>query len=115
MCNSVLENGEKKMMKYKGAEGELKDMRDEIKPIIEDWTKKGYRVIAQAQTEFPLIKDWIQAKQLKQEVQPDGTSKYVIQFTHAQNILTGLIALEDPLKNRLQDSLFEFKKSGVKM
>jgi len=46
MCNSVLENGEKKMMKYKGAEGELKDMRDEIKPIVEDWTKKGYRVIA---------------------------------------------------------------------
>lgn len=33
MCNSVLENGEKKMMKYKDENDQNRDMRDEIKPV----------------------------------------------------------------------------------
>jgi len=57
----------------------------------------------------------VQAKQIIVQKQPDGTEKKIIAFNMAQNIFAGLIALEDPLKNRVQDSLFEFKKSGIKM
>lgn len=49
------------------------------------------------------------------EIQKDGTQKKIINFNHAQNIFVGLVALEDPLKNRLQESLYDFKQSGMKM
>lgn len=115
ICNSVLDNGEKKMMKYKDENDVSRDLRDEIKPVVREWSKRGYRVIAYCFTEFPIIRDWVQAKQIQVQKQPDGTEKKIIAFNMAQNIFAGLIALEDPLKNHVQDCLHEFKKSGIKM
>jgi len=42
ICNAVLdENGEKKMMKYKDENDVSRDIRDEIKPVIREWSRKG--------------------------------------------------------------------------
>lgn len=51
---------------------------------------------------------------MKEEIQPDGSKKMVINFNHSKLIFAGLIALQDPYKNRLKMCMQEFKRSGIR-
>lgn len=52
---------------------------------------------------------------MKEEEQPDGKKKMVTNFNHKKMIFAGLIALEDPYKNRLKQCMNDFKRSGIRM
>jgi len=52
---------------------------------------------------------------MKDEVQIDGSAKKVVNFNHSKMIFAGLVAIEDPYKNRLKECMNEFKRSGIRM
>jgi magnesium-transporting ATPase (P-type) len=70
-------------------------------------------VVAYAYTEFPVMKDL--SKWIKDEVQVDGSTLKVANFNHSKMTFTGLVAIEDPYKNRLKECMNEFKRSGIRM